>query len=55
VFYGVGEKTVEILAIVAKAHANEWLETYIPHSEDGAGGSFDAGLAFTDSTSLARR
>ena len=26
VFYDVGEKTVEILAIVAKAHANEWLE-----------------------------
>jgi len=26
VFYDVGEKTVEILAIVAKAHANEWLK-----------------------------
>jgi len=26
VFYDVSEKTVEILAIVAKAQANEWLE-----------------------------
>ena len=38
VFYDVGEQVVEVLAIVTKAQAQEWLkEEGVPDEESGAG------------------